>query len=305
MKESEQPSISSNEQVIQSSIVAETMSTGGAMGGTVPAKANSDPTAVIDSVLPLQMGHDLVEDAVKKSKFNVAQILTRGFLCTPFLAYATALCALLVSQGWPTAAAGLLFPVGYIMLAVLGLEMATGSFSVMPMAWFAGRVKLASVVRNWSWTFVANLVGGIFFAWLLWFSLTKGGTAEVPGVLTTLAKLAEKKASYSQFGLNGWFAAIGMGILCNWLVSLGPVFAKASRSVPGKVMLIWLPIATFFALGFEHAVVNMFVFPVGILSGADVTISQWWIWNQIPVTIGNILGAVIFNSTLWYRTHSM
>ncbi len=305
MKESEQPSISSNEQVIQSSIVAETMSTGGAMGGAVPAKANSDPTAVIDSVLPLQMGHDLVEDAVKKSKFNVAQILTRGFLCTPFLAYATALCALLVSQGWPTAAAGLLFPVGYIMLAVLGLEMATGSFSVMPMAWFAGRVKLASVVRNWSWTFVANLVGGIFFAWLLWFSLTKGGTAEVPGVLTTLAKLAEKKASYSQFGLNGWFAAIGMGILCNWLVSLGPVFAKASRSVPGKVMLIWLPIATFFALGFEHAVVNMFVFPVGILSGADVTISQWWIWNQIPVTIGNILGAVIFNSTLWYRTHSM
>jgi formate/nitrite transporter len=305
MKESEQPSISSNEQVIQSSIVAETMSTGGAMGGAVPAKANSDPTAVIDSVLPLQMGHDLVEDAVKKSKFNVAQILTRGFLCTPFLAYATALCALLVSQGWPTAAAGLLFPVGYIMLAVLGLEMATGSFSVMPMAWFAGRVKLASVVRNWSWTFVANLVGGIFFAWLLWFSLTKGGTAEVPGVLTTLAKLAEKKASYSQFGLNGWFAAIGMGILCNWLVSLGPVFAKASRSVPGKVMLIWLPIATFFALGFEHAVVNMFVFPVGILSGADVTISQWWIWNQIPVTVGNILGAVIFNSTLWYRTHSM
>lgn len=300
MKESEQPSISPIEQAIQSSVVVETMSAGGS--SAIPPKAGD--STFIDSVPPLQMGRDLVEDAVKKSKFNVSQILVRGFLCTPFLAYATALSALLVSQGWPTAAAGLLFPVGYIMLAILGLEMATGSFSVMPMALLAGRIKLLSVISNWTWTFIANLVGGIFFAWLLWFALTKGGAGEIPGVLTTLAKLAEKKASYSEYGMTGWFAAIGMGVLCNWLVSLGPVFAKASRSVPGKVMLIWLPIATFFALGFEHAVVNMFVFPVGILSGADVTISQWWLWNQIPVTIGNILGAVVFNSVLWYRTHS-
>lgn len=305
MKESEQPSIVSHERVIQSSIVAETMSAGGYASSTTPVEASNDPTAIIDSVLPVQMGHDLVEDAVKKSKFNVTQILTRGFLCTPFLAYGAALCALLVAQGWPTAAAGLLFPVGYVMLAILGLEMATGSFSVMPMALFAGRIGLGSVVRNWFWTFVANLVGGIFFACLLWFSLTKGGAVEPPGVLTTLAHLAEKKVSYAGYGMNGWIAAVGMGILCNWLVSLGPVFAKGSRSVPGKVMLIWLPIATFFALGFEHAVVNMFVFPIGILSGADVTISEWWLWNQIPVTIGNILGAVIFNSTLWYRTHSI
>lgn len=304
MKESEKPSVILSEQVIQSSAIAESMSAGGYAGSMTPVKASSDPTAIIDSVLPVQMGHDLVEDAVKKSKFNVAQILTRGFLCTPFLAYGAALCALLVAQGWPTAAAGLLFPVGYVMLAILGLEMATGSFSVMPMALFAGRIGLGSVVRNWFWTFVANLVGGIFFACLLWFSLTKGGAVEPPGILTTLAHLAEKKVSYAGYGMNGWIAAVGMGILCNWLVSLGPVFAKGSRSVPGKVMLIWLPIATFFALGFEHAVVNMFVFPIGILSGADVTISEWWLWNQIPVTIGNILGAVIFNSTLWYRTHS-
>ncbi|TYP86385.1 MULTISPECIES: formate/nitrite transporter family protein [Nitrosomonas] len=299
MKVSEQPSISSIEQSIQSSIVAETMSAG---GSATPPKTSNSP--IIDSVPPVQMGRDLVEDAVKKSKFNVSQILVRGFLCTPFLAYATALSALLVAQGWPTAAAGLLFPVGYIMLAMLGLEMATGSFSVMPMALLAGKIKLPSVIRNWTWTFLANLAGGIFFAWLLWFALTKGGAGEIPPVLTTLAHLAEKKASYSGYGLTGWFAAIGMGVLCNWLVSLGPVFSKASRSVSGKVMLIWLPIATFFALGFEHAVVNMFVFPVGILSGADVTVSQWWLWNQIPVTIGNIIGAVIFNSLLWYRTHS-
>lgn len=265
--------------------------------------AGIENLVVLDAVSPDQMGRDIVEDAVKKDKFTASQLLVRGFLCTPFLAYATALSALLVTQGWPSAAAGLIFPVGYVMLATLGLEMATGSFSVMPIGMFAGRIRAMRVVRNWSWTLFGNLVGGIFFAWLLWFSLTKGGSTAPSGVLTTLAHLAEKKAAYAHFGAIGWLSAVGMGVLCNWLVSLGPVFAKAARSVPGKVVLIWLPISTFFALGFEHTVVNMFVFPLGILSGAQVTLFDWWVWNQIPVTIGNILGALIFNATLWYNTH--
>lgn len=261
------------------------------------------PSAISDALTPAQMGTELVQDALKKNKLSAGQLLTRGFLCTPFLAYATALCALLVSQGWPSAAAGLLFPVGYVMLSILGLEMATGSFSVMPIGAVAGALSAGEVLRNWALTFVANLVGGVFFAALLWFSLTKGGTAELPGVLETLAHLAEKKGSYVNYGATGWLAAVGMGVLCNWLVSLGPIIAKASRSVPGKVLLVWLPIATFFALGFEHSVVNMFVFPVGMLSGAKVTLSQWWLWNQIPVTLGNVLGAVLFNALLWYRTY--
>ena len=272
---------------------------------TIPASPAPVPQLVAnaDQILPPQMLKDIVNDAVTKDKFTVTRTLLSGFLCTPFLAYAVALSVSLVVAGWSLAAAGLIFPVGFVMMVFLGLEMATGSFSVMPMGVFAGLVKWSGLLRNWVWTLVGNLLGGIFFAFLLWFALTKGTAIEPSGILLKLARIAEAKASYENYGINGWFAAVGMGILCNWLVSLGPMFAKASRSVPGKIMLMWLPIATFFALGFEHAIVNMFVFPIGILSGADVTIGQWWIWNQIPVTFGNILGAMIFNSTLWYTIH--
>ena len=272
---------------------------------TNPASPPPGPQIVAnaDQILPPLMLKELVADAVKKDKFTVTRTLLSGFLCTPFLAYAVALSVSLVVAGWSLAAAGLIFPVGFVMMVFLGLEMATGSFSVMPMGVFAGLVKWSGLARNWIWTLVGNLIGGIFFAFLLWFALTKGASIEPSGILVKLAKIAEAKASYENFGINGWFAAVGMGILCNWLVSLGPIFAKASRSVPGKIMLMWLPIATFFALGFEHAIVNMFVFPIGILSGADVTIGQWWMWNQIPVTLGNILGAMIFNSSLWYYIH--
>jgi len=272
---------------------------------TIPASPAPVPQLVAnaDQILPPQMLKDIVNDAVTKDKFTVNRILLSGFLCTPFLAYAVALSVSLVVAGWPLAAAGLIFPVGFVMMVFLGLEMATGSFSIMPMGVFAGLVTWSGLARNWIWTLVGNLLGGIFFAFLLWFALTKGASIEPSGILLKLASIAEAKASYENFGINGWFAAVGMGILCNWLVSLGPMFAKASRSVPGKILLMWLPIATFFSLGFEHAIVNMFVFPIGILSGANVTIGQWVMWNQIPVTLGNILGAMIFNSSLWYYIH--
>lgn len=256
-----------------------------------------------DFVLPPQMAQAAVEEAVKKDKLSTQNILVGGFLCTPFLAYGATLSALLVTQGWPSVAAGLFFPVGYVMLAMLGLEMATGSFSIMPIGAFAGRIRLYRVLHNWCWTFLGNLIGGIFFAWLLFFALTKGGSLTPEGVLTTLSHLAEKKVSYQHYGASGWLAAVAMGVLCNWLVSLAPILGKASRSVPGKVLLIWLPIATFFAIGFEHSVVNMFVFPVALFCGAPISVGDWWLWNQIPVTLGNILGALIFNASLWYFMH--
>jgi formate/nitrite transporter FocA (FNT family) len=181
--------------------------------------------------------------------------------------------------------------------------MVTGSFSVMPIGWRLGHIAWRDVLRNWGWTYLGNLLGGVFFAWLLWFSLTKGGILNPDGLLGVIGHLAEKKVSYMHYGASGWLAAIGMGILCNWLVSLGPIMAKSTHSMIGKITIIWLPIATFFALGFEHAVVNLFIFPLAIFSGVQISLTDWWLWNQIPVTIGNIIGAALFNSALWAGTH--
>lgn len=262
------------------------------------------PTYHDEFTAPAQVGSHVATDAAKKAEFRQGQLLLRAFLCTPFLGFAVALTAHLTSQGVPAGVAGLVFPVGYVMLWILGLEMATGSFSVMPIGFYARTVRLGALARNWILTYAGNLAGGVFFAALLWFSLTKGGAQEPTGLVSVISGIAEKKLSYHHYGAAGWCAAIGMGILCNWMVSLAPILAKAARTMTAKIILIWLPLATFFSIGFEHAIVNMFVFPLALMSGADFSISDWWLWNQIPVTLGNILGAVIFNSTLWYKSHA-
>jgi formate/nitrite transporter FocA (FNT family) len=64
-----------------------------------------------------------------------------------------------------------------------------------------------------------------------------------------------------------------------------------------------MPIFIFFAQGFEHSVVNMFIIPTGMMMGAKVSVAQWWLWNQIPVTLGNIVGGFVFTGLALYATY--
>ena len=195
---------------------------------------------VLETVPPAEMGAAIAADAAKKAKFGIIHLLIRGFLCTPFLAYGACVVFAMVAAGIPLAVAGLVFPAGYVTLSFLGLEMATGSFATMPIGMYAGTVTPFQLIRNWTWTLGGNLLGGIFFGWLLWFSLTKGGAIAPDGMLKVIAHTAEDKVSYIHYGAIGWCAAIGMGVLCNWLVSLGSVMSKATRSTVGRMVLMWI-----------------------------------------------------------------
>src|SRR5262249_13134165 len=104
-------------------------------------------------------------------------------------------------------------------------------------------------------------------------------------------------------GGRGLAVVLSKSLLCNWMVTLGVAMAMTSQSTIGKIAAMWLPIMTFFAQGFEHSVVNMFVIPAGMLLGAHVSVSDWWLWNQLPVTLGNAVGGVVFTGLALYMTH--
>ncbi len=48
----------------------------------------------------------------------------------------------------------------------------------------------------------------------------------------------------------------------------------------------------------------MFVIPAGMLLGARVSLGDWWMWNQIPVTLGNIAGGMLFTGLALHLTHA-
>jgi formate/nitrite transporter len=259
----------------------------------------------MDYVSPVEVISDAVRAAEKKASLSARDLLLRGALSGVFLGYATSLAMTAVSQGLPAITGAVIFPVGFVMLVLLGLELVTGNFALLPMAWMEGRLGMGSMLRNWTWVYVGNLIGSCLYALLFYAAITNFGTANGGPLGELVRQTAVKKTvGYAALGAAGWGTAFVKAILCNWMVTVGTILAFASRSTAGKIIGMWLPITTFFAHGYEHSVVNMFVIPAGMFLGAPVSSSQWWIWNQIPVTLGNILAGMMFTGIALWWTHA-
>jgi formate/nitrite transporter len=264
------------------------------------------PIITQDYVAPDDLVEAMVAAGTKKAGLAVRDLLIRGFMSGMILAFATSVSFSAIAEGAPLWAAAVLFPFGFVVLVLLGFELVTGNFALIPTALFDGKVGAAALVRNWSWVFLANLLGSVTYAVLLYWSVTKFGHVDGGKLGAVIVEKAEAKTlAYEHVGTAaGIGSAFVKAVLCNWMVATGTVMALVSTSVIGKITAIWLPIFAFFAMGFEHSVVNMFVIPAGILFGHSITIGDWWQWNQITVTLGNIVGAVLFVASAMYLTHS-
>lgn len=114
---------------------------------------------------------------------------------------------------------------------------------------------------------------------------------------------AGRTVGYAEHGAAGMLTLFLRGVMCNWMVSMGVVGAMMSDSLPGKVIAMWMPIMVFFYLGFEHSIVNMFLFPSGLLLGGEFTVVDYLVWNEIPTVLGNLVGGLAFVGLVIYATH--
>jgi formate transporter len=257
-----------------------------------------------DYVNPKELVHEAVQLARKKAALSIKDMLIRGILAGAFLGYATSLVFMVSSQGLPPIVGAILFPVGFVILVLLGLELATGNFALLPAGLMAGTLRFLSLLRNWAWVYLGNLIGSLLYVALFYLAITNWRTGNGGAMADLLKQAAQKKTlAYMALGSSGFGTAVVKGILCNWMVTIGALMALASRSTLGKIAAMWLPIMTFFALGFEHSVVNMFVIPSGMIFGAPISVGQFLFWNLLPVTIGNIVAGALFTGAALYATY--
>lgn len=120
----------------------------------------------------------------------------------------------------------------------------------------------------------------------------------------SIAGIGEKRTlGYAEFGAAGMLTIFVRAVLCNWMVSSGVVGAMVSTSVTGKVLAMWMPVMLFFAMTFEHSIVNMFLFPSALIMGGNFSVMDYLVWNEIPVVLGNQVGGLAFTGLALYATH--
>ncbi|MBX2887956.1 MAG: formate/nitrite transporter family protein [Ferruginibacter sp.] len=257
----------------------------------------------MDSYKPVEIVSHLVDYGAYKTKLPVKDILIRGFLSGSYLGFGTVLAFTVAIQTDIYSLGALAFPVGFVMVILLGMELVTGNFAAVPMAVMAKKAGFIGMLYNWSFAFIANLLGSVVFGGLFFIYITKLGHSFDADIITKVISVAESKTlAYKEVGGKGLIICFVKAVLCNWMVTMGVVMGMSSSSTIGRIVAIWLPIFTFFALGLEHCVVNMFVIPTGIMLGAPITISDWWLWNQLPATLGNLVGGFIFTGLALYLT---
>ena len=179
---------------------------------------------------------------------------------------------------------GAAFPIGLILVVVLGAELFTGNNALLMPPLMAGKCSWRDVAVNWALVYLGNFVGAIGFVYV--FVYVTGLMSPEP-YHAAIVKIAEAKVSMP------WLTVMVKGIGANWCVCLAIWLAMAAKSSGAKMFGCWLPVMAFVALGYEHSIANMFFIPCGMLEGASVTPWQMVCDNLIPATIGNIIGGAL------------
>lgn len=258
-------------------------------------------------VSPADFVTKMIDAGEAKVSMATRDTLIRAFMAGAILALAAAFAVTVSVQTGSPIVGALLFPVGFCLLYLLGFDLLTGVFTLVPLAWLDHRpgVTLRSMLRNWGLVFLGNFAGAIVVAVMMAVVVTYGFSIPPDEVGQRLGEIGEGRTlGYSQYGAAGMLTLFFRAVLCNWMVSTGVVAAMMSTDVSGKVIAMWMPILLFFYMGFEHSIVNMFLFPSGLILGGDFSVLDYLIWNEIPTVIGNLVGGLTFVGLTLYATHA-
>lgn len=257
-------------------------------------------------LVPSEFVTKMVDAGESKIFMSTRDTLIRAYMAGAILALAAVFAITVAVQTGSPLVGAILFPVGFVMLYLMGFDLLTGVFVLTPLALIDKRpgVTIGGVLRNWGLVFVGNFAGALTVAFLMAIVFTYGFSIEPDAVGKKIASIGVSRTlGYEKYGAAGMLTLFIRGMLCNWMVSMGVVGAMISTSVTGKVVAMWMPIMLFFAMAFEHSVVNMFLFPSAMMMGGDFSIMDYMIWNEIPTALGNLVGGLAFTGLTLYTTH--
>lgn len=255
---------------------------------------------------PSEFVTKMVDSGESKVYMSTKDTFIRAYMAGAILGLAAIFAiTVAIKTGSPLIGA-VLFPVGFIMLYLMKFDLLTGVFTLVPLALIDKRpgVTVGQVLRNWGWVFLGNFAGALTTAFFMSFILTYGYSIDGGAIAAKVSAIGESRTlGYQEHGVAGWLTIFIRGMLCNWMVSMGVVGAMISTSASSKMLAMWMPVMLFFFMGFEHSIVNMFLFPFSMIMGGDFTVMDYLLWNELPTALGNLAGGFLLVGLPLYLTH--
>ena len=130
---------------------------------------------------PVEIAKGACAASQAKSSWSIPQLLIMGTLAGAYIAFAGFL-ATVVSQDLATYVGvgmgkfitGAVFSTGLMLVVIAGGELFTGN-CMMVLGSFVGCQPFYGVARNWLWVYIANFLGSVLVAILIYYSGLWGG----------------------------------------------------------------------------------------------------------------------------------
>jgi nitrite transporter NirC len=238
---------------------------------------------------------DSLAQAAERKEANLNRSFTSHMLLSMLAGmYVGVGIILIFSIGAPLAASdspftklamGASFGVALTLVIFAGAELFTGNNMIFTLGTLTGQTRLSALGKNWLWTWVGNLLGSAFLAYIV----IKAGTFDAPVFRDFVLKVTATKMNLP------WLQLFLRGVLANWLVCLAIWQATKTKSDAAKLGLIFWCLFAFIASGFEHSIANMTLLSMGLLlpHGADVSLAGFG-RNLAATTLGNVVGGCLF-----------
>ncbi len=273
--------------------------------------------STVDSLTPSATVHEISETVMTgKADYSKTKMFALAIAAGAFIAFGAQVSLTVMTgdsnMGWgfTKLIGAMTFATGLMLVTLTGAELFTGNV-MMTFAVLEKKISLIKLLRSWTVVYIANFIGSILVAGLVYGAGMGHNGGDAVGVTAMQTAFSKINLTFGE--------AFFRGILCNWLVCLAIFMASTSKRVIGKIFAIFFPIMTFVASGYEHSIANMFFIPNGILmkhipsivtaSGmtpeqlATMTWKGFFLHNLLPVTLGNIVGAFVFVVLLFWTAY--
>lgn len=259
-----------------------------------------------------------INEGVKKAKMPCLKIAIYGLLAGLFVAIGAqgSLLAIhnIADPGVAKTLAGVIFPVGLMMIVLVGGQLFTGNCLLFMGAWDK-KISWSLVAKNLAIVWVANMIGAFFVAAMCYLSGQFDFNHGLLGAYTIKNAVAKANVDPVQ--------AFFSGVMCNIVVCAAILIAGAAKDAAGKIAGIFFTILVFVISGFEHCIANGYYLPAGFFAKMNpeyvelaketyhvtaeqidsLNISNAFLNNLVPVTLGNVVGGAIIIGGAMYLVH--
>lgn len=264
-----------------------------------------------------------IQQAEHRVRLPAWNLMLRGGLCGAYIGMGATLMIFVTAgmdfplgEGFTRFIAGAVYPLGIIITVLTGAELFAGDGMMTMIAALINRVSWPEVVRLWILVWVGNMAGALFYAALMAYGPYSMTTGAGESVATSFGVAAVSVAAIkcSSPGLYAGLSLFGKAVICGWLINIAILLAICADDAMGKILGIWFPMMAMMATGFEHAITNMTLIASGLLTsvsltplqvaqvGPDIAHLGWtdmWTANLLVVSLGNLLGGIIFAGLLY------